>query len=182
MVLEDILQSNGRLKSDFIGFMSWEERELAKIEKLTKSELRQINAYFNIDGIDIYLANFQDDYKITKEMALTSYKLNKDIYNKVKHIPSWCYSDFSNGMDILEDISNFLGVDDESKIIHEANQIVAFYRKSTYDPDPVNLFAWAKRGELDFNKLTLSSYNKILLENWINSNEQGKRIKIFCQT
>lgn len=169
--LEDILKAQGRDKNDFVRFMSWEERELSQITKLLKSEIKQIASYFGISDLESYLNNFQEDYKITEKKALASYKASKTIFNKLKRIPSWYYAEFNSGMDILEDISNFFGIEDESKIFQEADRMAALYRTASFVPDPINLFAWAKRGELDFAKLSLADYDKDAFVEWIESNE-----------
>jgi Zn-dependent peptidase ImmA (M78 family) len=79
--------------------------------------------------------------------------------------------EYTDGMDVLDDISCFFGIKDEREILTKANEAVALYRTANFNPDELNLFAWPRRGELDFNKLNIQYYDRKSLEEWIDAGE-----------
>jgi hypothetical protein len=102
---------------------------------------------------------------------LETYKESKAVYRKLKKLPSSLYSEYTNGIDVLDDISDFFGIEKESDIFEQANRTAALYRTGFFDPDSLNLFAWMRRGELDFLKLDLPEYSRSAFESWIEKDE-----------
>jgi Zn-dependent peptidase ImmA (M78 family) len=169
--LEDILQAQEKSKSDFEKFMGWENRDFASIKKLSNADISMICAYFDISGLDNYLRNFQDDYKKTEKKALFDYKESRKLFPKLKGVVRMLNGEYTDGIDVLDDISRFFDVEDEGEIIKKADDLVALYRTANFNPDGLNLYAWMRRGELDFSKLNIRHYNKESFEEWIGKGE-----------
>jgi hypothetical protein len=168
--LEDILNAQGKEKTVLLKYLGWENKSLSSIKRFSKKDITAIESFFGVDGLGDYLRNFQEDYKNTLEKAKASYRENKKLYTRLKGVLPLLNDEFTRGVDVLEDISDFFGVDDESQIPEKANDIVALYRISGFPIDQLNLYAWMRRGELDFHKLNLPEYNRVEFERWINSN------------
>jgi hypothetical protein len=79
------------------------------------------------------------------------------------------------GWTFLRIYSDFFGIENED-ILEKAESSVALYRTSSFDPDTVNLYAWMRRGELDFRKLNLPEYNRSAFEIWIEKGEWRNHI------
>jgi hypothetical protein len=126
--LEDILQSQGKDKSDFEKFMGWENRDFASVKKLSKADISRICSYFNISGLDNYLYNFQEDYKKTAEKALSDYKEGRKLFRKLKGAVRMLNGEYTDGIDVLDDISRFFGIEDEREILQKARDAVALYK------------------------------------------------------
>lgn len=80
--------------------------------------------------------------------------------------------EFTEGYDILDDILDFFGVDSETEIFETSEKQAALFRsQNKIEVDSINLHAWLRRGELDFNILNLPDYNESELIKWIESRE-----------
>ncbi|WP_281979921.1 ImmA/IrrE family metallo-endopeptidase [Tenacibaculum mesophilum] len=169
--IEEILLSNDKDINKIIEDLDWKEKTLTEIIKVKKSEAIFIQKELGIQGIDDYIMNFQKKYKESKQEAERVYKLNNKIYKKVKHLEFYLRGEFNSGIDKLEDISDFLEIDDESEIFEKVNENIALYKISNFVPDNLNLYAWLKRGELDFYKKHLPSYNREAFLGWIKTKE-----------
>lgn len=150
--------------------------EIKCITKLSKKDIKEITQKINNKLLYNYFINFQEDYKISKGKADAEFKVLKKIYSKIKHIESFLDEDFKDGIDKLEDISNFLEIDDEKNIFNEVNKNIALYKISNFEPNDFNLYAWLKKGERDFRKKELPQYNKEILLSWIENGEWKKHI------
>jgi hypothetical protein len=139
--------------------------------KFSKQDIKNIGELTKINGIETYLKCFQKDYSVTLSKAENNYSRHKKIFNKVKHLAPLLKSDFNDGMDLLDDISSFLGIDNEEEIFDKVNENIALYRISNFEPDNLNLYAWLKRGELDFIKLSLPVYDVDAFQSWIDMKE-----------
>ncbi|WP_157891366.1 ImmA/IrrE family metallo-endopeptidase [Elizabethkingia ursingii] len=150
--------------------------EIKCITKLSKKEIKEITQKINNQLLYNYFINFQEDYKISKGKADAEFRVLKKIYSKIKHIESFVDEDFKDGIDKLEDISNFLEIDDEKNIFNEVNKNIALYKISNFKPDNFNLYSWLKKGEHDFKKKQISFYNKEKLQKWLDSEEWKNKI------
>jgi hypothetical protein len=171
--LEDILQAQKKSRADFEKFMGWENRDIASMKKISKADISRISEYFSIDGLYDYLLNFQKDYKKTEEGALSDYRESKKLFSKLKGVIPMLNGEYTEGLDVLDDISRFFDIEDEREIFRKADEQAALYRTANFDPDSVNLFAWMRRGELDFHKLNIRHYDKKSFERWIDGAEWG---------
>lgn len=174
--IEEILSSNDISIENFLKAMDWEGRDIKNINKLTKLEAKQIENTIGIAGISSYLYDFQKEYKESAKKADSTYKENLKIYRKLKHITPLMRNEFIEGIDILDDIADFLDIEDESEIIDRVHKNIALYRISTFEPDSLNLYAWLRRGEIDFYKEELPEYNKSAFLEWINSYEWRQQL------
>lgn len=69
--------------------------------------------------------------------------------------------EFTEGYDILDDILDFFGVDSATEIFETSEKQAALFRsQNKIEVDSINLHAWLRRGELDFNTLNLPDYNE----------------------
>ncbi|MBA9072600.1 Zn-dependent peptidase ImmA (M78 family) [Flavobacterium gossypii] len=169
--IEDILSSNEISMDSFLSSMKWNDKELKSIMKISKSEAKKIEDFISVGEISSYILNFQNDYKSSKESAENTYKDNLKIYKKLEHLLPLLRNEFSDGIDVLEDISNFLGIDEESEILDKVKENIALYKISNFVPDDLNLYAWLRRGELDFFQKKLELYNKGLFTEWLERKE-----------
>lgn len=170
MEIQDICIAND---FDFIHIsdsMGWTTSTLTAIEKLNKKQIGDICNSLQKRELIEYLISFQKNYIESKKKASIDYKENLTIYKKVKRIDSLLKGEFTSSIDLLGDISDFLGIENEKDILEEVTRNIALYRISNFVPDNLNLYAWLKRGELDFNKLNLPDYNEEAFLQWINSN------------
>jgi hypothetical protein len=165
--LEDILRTNEKNKVDFEKFMGWENRDFSSIKKLSKADISKISVYLNLDGLVKYLHNFQEDYRVMEKKALFDYNRNKKLFAKLKGVRRMLNGEYTEGLDVLDDISCFFGIEDEHEICQKAEEVIALYRTANFNPDSLNLFAWMRRGELDFRKLSILHYDREALLKWI---------------
>jgi len=165
--IQEILVANHEDESEFLKFMEWEDTELQTIERISVQTSKNIESFLNIQDLGIYLISFQKNYFKTKSKSIESFNKNKKIFRSFKPILSLLRDDFNDGIDQLADISDFFGVEDESGIFEIAETNVARYRAPGFEPDTINLFAWLRRGYLDFNKIQILQYNKEALSDWV---------------
>jgi hypothetical protein len=74
------------------------------------------------------------------------------------------------GIDMLADIADYFGVEDEKDILkNEEVEPVKFRKNPDVNIDTINLKAWLRRGELDFEKRQIPFYNEEGLKGWIDA-------------
>jgi hypothetical protein len=151
--------------------MGWENRTISEIEELTDDELMKISEFMGYDEFGEYLGRVQVGYKNRKEKANSAYQRYCGVFNELKQIPRQWYAQFTSGLDILEDIADFFDEDKVEEIPTKAINApaVVSFKMSDPKPDPVIVYAWLRRGELDFNKMKLKKYDKQALEDWVDS-------------
>jgi HTH-type transcriptional regulator/antitoxin HigA len=174
--LEEIFLSNDIPMNILYDKMQVDEAGLKLIKKLTKRQLKQIQEITSIQGISEYLVNFQEEFSKSCLKTNSSFKENLKVFKKVKHLIPLLREEFNDGMDLLEDIAEFLNIENESEIFDRVNENIALYRISNFEPDSLNLYAWLRRGELDFQKLNLPEYSKSSFFQWIESEEWSKHL------
>lgn len=119
-----------------------------------------------------YLTNFQNDYLKEKPRYLAHYKEAKLAFAKLKKVVPLLRGEFNEGYDVLDDILDFFGLDSAEEIFEASErQAALFLSQSEAKIDPVSLYAWLRRGELDFKAMSLSEYNEQALAEWIDSRE-----------
>jgi HTH-type transcriptional regulator/antitoxin HigA len=166
--LGDILTAHGVSIVRFTAAMSW-SNEMLQQEKYTQKDLQRIAEFLDTPDIYTYLLNFQNNYKVAKATAEGSFKKNLKIFKKVQHLQPLMRGEFVEGIDLLEDISTFLDIEDEDKIFESVAKNIALYKISDFVPDDLNLYAWLRRGQLDFNSLDLPEYDATGFRGWIDS-------------
>lgn len=169
--IEDMLQSNEISIDDFLFNMKWDVRDLKSVNKISKNDALKIEYLFKIDSLSSYILNFQEEYNESNLKAQLIYKSNLKIFKKVQHLMPLLRNEFNDGIDILDDISNFLDIEEETEILDRVKENIALYKISNFVPNDLNLYAWLKRGQLDFYQKQLQEYNSDLFMNWIERRE-----------
>lgn len=169
--LVDIISSNNISIDDFLSKMDWNIKDIKSIKKIKKIEANKIEKIVNVERISDYLIKFQNDFNETSNKSKDTFTKHLKIYKKLQHIRPLLRNEFESGLDVLEDISDFLGFDNEEEILEKVRENIALYRISSFKPDSLNLFAWLKRGEIDFYKKNIAKYEKKSFLEWINDYE-----------
>ena len=79
---------------------------------------------------------------------------------------------FNDGNDRLDDIIDYFGVNSEEEIFKEAETVAALFREqNNVKVDPVNLKAWLRRGDLDYERFNLPEYDEKAFADWIEARE-----------
>lgn len=163
--VENIFTVHGKNAIDFMPIdklrakVRFSEREIGRLcEKLGMG-----------DELATFIRNFQADYVKEKKKASISFKESKKAFTKLRNILPLLRNEFTDGRDRLDDILDFFNVDSEAEIFSTSNNFAALFRKqNNVDVDPVNLYAWLRRGELDFYRMNLPEYNETALKEWVN--------------
>ena len=159
------------LDIDLLKSLGLETQGLSDKTKFKKAELEGICKILNSNELFNYFWSFQKEYSEHKKKARLEYTKSNKIFRKVRHIIPLLRNEFNEGLDILEDISDFLNIEDEDEIFNQVNENIALYRISNFEPDNLNLYAWLRRGELDFYKMDLPEYSSEAFLAWIDSEE-----------
>lgn len=147
-------------------------KELRNKERLSDKTLRKVSEILGDSSTSKYLSDFQKDYLDEKPRYMANYNQAKKTYTKLKKVLPLLRGEFTEGYDILDDILDFFGVDSEVEIFETSEKRAALFRtQNKIEVDPINLHAWLRRGELDFQVLNLSDYDEIRLMNWVESRE-----------
>ncbi len=153
-------------------------KNLRSKEELSEKAIRKAADILGGANVQAYLAGFQNDYLEQKPRYEASYKEAKKAFTKLKGMLPLLRGEFTDGYDILDDILDFFGVDSETEIFDNSEKEAALFRKqNNTEVDAVNLHAWLRRGELDFQKLNLPEYNEVGLLNWVESREWNGHIE-----
>lgn len=147
-------------------------KNLSQKETLSDKQLEKICTLLRIVSLKDSLKTFQENYARIKEACKNSYIEAKKQFTQVKSVLPLLNGEFNNGKDVLDDILDFFGLDSVEDLIKDSNEVAALYRKQNdTSVDPINLKAWLRRGELDFEKIKLSVYSKDALQNWLDNRE-----------
>lgn len=126
----------------------------------------------------LFLSRFQEEYMADKERAAVAYAKARKNFSRLKEMAFLLKDEFTSGVDVLDDILDFFGVDSEDEIFSESDKVAALFRRQkTASVNPVNLKAWLRRGELDFAKLSLPEYDERALLAWIDGREWDRNIE-----
>lgn len=143
-------------------------------ERLSKKVLDKASSLLETPGATKYLIDFQQKYLEEKPRYLANYAQAKKTYTKLKSVLPLLRGEFTEGYDVLDDILDFFGVTSEKELFNVSEKQAALFRKQNkIAVDSINLYAWLRRGELDFKALHLPTYNEKALVDWI----EGKKWK-----
>lgn len=150
--------------------------ELLPIEKLraktkfTEKEIERICELLESgDELGIFIRNFQTDYENEIVRGKAAYKKAKNAFTKLRGIIPLLRDEYNDGRDRLDDILDFFDVNSEEEVFSMSDNFAALFREqNNVAVDPINLYAWLRRGELDFKLLNLPKYNDRGLRQWIN--------------
>lgn len=173
--LEDIFISRGMTDaSQRMGI-----KDLSKKEKLTDKQIEKARELLDMDGeFCTYLHKFQEDYQQEKEKCKVSYREARKNFTRLKNILPLLRNEFNDGIDKLEDILDFFDVNSEEEIFQSSETIATLFRQqNNVAVDPVNLKAWLRRAELDYQQMVLPPYNENAFKQWIDSREWENHIE-----
>ena len=165
--LADILEARGIKDIDTVMGTT----NLRAKERLTKPMIKKIRSIIpDSDNILAFLARFQETYLQEKEKCKKSYALSKKNFTKLKKAIPMMKGEFTDGYDLLDDIIDFFGAESEDEIFEASERQAALFRtQNNVAVDPINLYVWLRRGELDYQNMELPDYNEETLKNWIKS-------------
>lgn len=152
-------------------------KNLQAKEVLSEKVINKASDILEIPELKEYLVSFQNDYAKEKLACSENYKQSKKTFTKLKSILPLLRGEFTDGYDVLDDIMDFFGVDSELEIFEESNKQAALFRKqNNVNVDPINLYAWLRRGEIDFKALELPDYDENKVMEWVKSRTWEKHI------
>lgn len=147
-------------------------KDLKSKERLPKNVLKKASEVLESPDLINYLIGFQRKYLEEKPLYRANYTHAKKTYTKLKKALPLLRGEFTEGYDLLDDILDFFGVDSEDEIFAMSEKQAALFRtQNKIEVDPINLHAWLRRGELDFNALDLPDYDENRLVDWIKQKE-----------
>ncbi len=154
-------------------------KNLSRKEYLTD---RQIEKACQITGLGIelktFLVNFQQEYKRDKMQCMARYKESRKNFTQLKKILPLLRNEFNEGVDLLDDILDYFNVDSEDEIFAKSQEAAVLFRQqNNTDVDPINLKAWLRRGELDFQQMELPAYDEMAFFQWIDSGEWKQQLE-----
>ncbi|OAV75847.1 Plasmid maintenance system antidote protein [Bacteroidales bacterium Barb7] len=174
--VENIAEEQQKDKQELLRLLNW--TNFASVKRINKKDLSLIKEFFQMGTeADSFFINFQNNYSDTEKKAKAAYKKSKDNFRKLRSVIPMMRDEFTFGMDKLEDIADFWGVDSEEQIFERSDSFAAFFRQQNNAAvNSVNLGAWLRRGEIDFKKRDISEYDEDGLKSWIEKREWEKHI------
>src|SRR5699024_2180984 len=145
--LDDIFEARGiKNFEELIGI-----KDLRSKEQLSNKALRKAAEILNDSN--------ESEYLEEKPRYVANYNQAKKTYTKLKKVLPLLRGEFMEGYDILDDILDFFGVNSDTEIFETSEKQAALFRsQNKIEVDSINLHAWLRRGELDFNALNLPDY------------------------
>lgn len=172
--LADIFEARGiKNFEELIGI-----KDLKNKERLSNKVLKRASEVLEAPYLIEYLTDFQKEYWEEKPRYMLNYAQAKKAYTKLKKVLPLLRNEFTEGYDVLDDILDFFGVDSEYEVFETSEKQAALFRtQNKMEVDSINLHAWLRRGELDFNALNLPDYNEKDLMTWIELKEWMSHIE-----
>jgi len=176
----DLMNTIGRELLDIFELSSIKDGEtrlgiknLASKERLSDKQINKVCVFLGRgDEMKDFIRSFQDNYGIQKAKAKESYAQSKKNFTKLKKVLPLLRNEYNDGNDRLDDIIDYFGVDSEEEIFEEAESVAALFRQqNNVTVDPINLKAWLRRGELDYEKINLPEYDESRFSEWINERD-----------
>lgn len=153
-------------------------KDLRSKEKLSDKVLVKSSKILESPDLTSRLIDFQREYLEEKPRYVAAYKESMKNYGKLKEVIPLLCDEFNDGCDRLDDILDYFGVDTEEEVLEASEKQAALYRtQNGMEADPVNLYAWLRRGELDFKAMDLPEYDEKGLMNWIEAREWESNIE-----
>ena len=156
---------------------------ISNLSTKTKLSDKQMQKACKLLGVDDFfigvLKSIQKEYQEKEPKYKASYKEALQNFRKFKKVLPLLRDEFEGGYDRLDDIIDFFGVDSEREILPHIQRSIALYRSQKQsDVDDINLSAWLRRGELDYEKIkpVLPQYDRSGLENWIKQGDWQKKL------
>lgn len=148
-------------------------KDLASKERLNAKQIDKVCKILGRgDEMKDFIRSFQENYGLQKARARVSYAQSKKNFTKLKTVLPLLRNEFNDGIDRLDDIIDYFGVESEEEIFEEAESVAALFRQqNNVKVDPVNLKAWLRRGELDYKKINLPEYDATRFSAWIDGRD-----------
>ena len=147
-------------------------KDLRRKEKLSETIRKKAAFILDDEGLVSYLQRFEDSYLRDKPKYLEKFAKAKKAYKEMKDIVPLLKNEFNEGYDRLDDILDFYGVDSEEEIFEASDaQAAMFRRQNNVTVNPINLSGWLRRGELDFQSMTIEEYSEESLKTWLDCKE-----------
>ncbi|OAV73509.1 Plasmid maintenance system antidote protein [Bacteroidales bacterium Barb6] len=174
--VENIAEEQQKDKQELLRLLNW--TSFASAKKINSRDLTLIKEFLQMGTeADSFFINFQSNYSNTEKKAKEAYKKSKANFKKLRSAILVMGSEFTSGMDKLEDITDFWGVDSEEQIFEQSDSFAALFRQqNNATVNSVNLGAWLRRGEIDFKKRNVPEYDEGGLKSWIEKKEWRKHI------
>lgn len=172
--LADILEAGGIADCGPFGGQD----KLRSRERLPKKARKTACELLGDPGLEGYLKAFEERYLSDKRLYADSYKRAKKAFGRLKDVQPLLRGEFNDGYDRLDDIIDFFGVESEEEIFKNSENQAALFRSQNKAPvNAINLYAWLRRGELDFEALSLPAYDPESLKKWISGGEWREHIE-----
>lgn len=153
--------------------------DLRKKEKLSKAILKKVSQLIpNNDGIIDFLTSFQKEYLEDKLRYKKNFQESKKDFSRLKPALQFMRGEFTDGYDLLDDILDYFGAENTKEIFETSEKQAALFKKqNNARVDPINLYIWLRRGEIDFKYLDLPNYDQKALTQWIDKKGWEKHVE-----
>lgn len=172
--LADMFEAQGILHyEDLLGI-----KDLRHKEKLSSRIMQKAAEILQMPTIVEHLTRFQEEYMQEKPRYMAEYTQAKKNYTKLKKVLPLLRGEFTEGYDILDDILDFFGVDSDTEIFETSERQAALFRtQNNIEVDPICLYGWLRRGELDYQAMDLPEYDEQGLKRWLDSREWAEHLE-----
>ncbi len=145
-------------------------RHLRQKERLSQTVLAKAAKLLDNEQVPDLLSRFQAQYLAEKPACQRAYREAKAAFARLKRVIPLMRGEFTDGYDLLDDILDFFGVSSEREIEEQSLHTAALFRGQHHvGVDGINLLAWLRRGELDFQAMKLPEYDESGLLSWVRS-------------
>lgn len=154
-------------------------KDLGKKERLTERQIEKACQITGLgDGLRTFLLHFQEEYQKDKAQCMARYKTARKAFARLRKVLPLLRDEFNEGIDRLDDILDYFDADSEEEVFSESEKTAVLFRQqNNTEVDPIALKAWLRRGELDFQKMSLPDYDENALCQWIESGEWKQEIE-----
>lgn len=148
-------------------------KNLSRKEILSEAQIRKACQLLNVgEELKNFLLNFQIEYQEDKNKCQARYRESKKNFTRLKEMLPLLKDEFNDGIDKLDDVLDYFNVDSEEELFAESEAVAVLFRQqNNVDVDPLNLKAWLRRGDLEFQKMDLPNYDEKAFLRWIESYE-----------
>lgn len=151
---------------------------LSSKEHISKATLLKAEKILGLHGILVdYFERFEQSYKEHKAKSKAAFAVAKRQFTKLRPILPLLRDEFNGSSDLFNDILDYFDADCAEDVFAQSEEQAALYRKqNNHEPDPINLYGWLRRGELDFAKMNLPEYDETSLRQWIDARQWEKHL------
>lgn len=161
--LMELCRANGVDYTDF-------GEGLAGRERLTGRMLGMVRERLGGEAAE-YLVRFERAYKAEKAASRATYRREQRAFAGMREVLPLLGRQYSTGADRLDDLLDFFGCDRVEDVCCD----MARYRRGKA-VEPINLAGWLRRGELEFRKMDLCTYDEGAMMAWAESGAWGAHL------